>query len=193
LIWATRVAGTALPERVAGSDLIWSVSEAASHRDISVFLLGGNPVVAERAASALLKRYSGLEIVGTLCPPFGFEDDVKELNRIQREVKEAAPQIVFVGLGFPKQDLLIARLREILPCVTFMGVGISFGFVAGELRRAPSWTQGLGLEWLYRLQQEPRRLGRRYLVRGMPFALWLLASAAWHRVSAGGGSLWGQD
>lgn len=194
LVWASRLAGMALPERIAGSNMIWSISEAASHQNASIFLLGGDPGVADRAARVLLEHYAGLEVVGTLCPPLGFETDEQELDRIQRQVTKAAPHIVFVGLPFPKQELLIRRLRTLMPHASFIGVGKSFSFVAGEVSRAPRWTQRLGLEWLHRLLQEPRRLARRYLVQGVPFALWLLTSAVWHRVHArSSATRWGRE
>jgi N-acetylglucosaminyldiphosphoundecaprenol N-acetyl-beta-D-mannosaminyltransferase len=184
LVWASRLAGTPLPERVAGSDMIWLISRAAGQHHAFVFLLGGDPGVADRAAQVLRERCEGLEIVGTLCPPIGFERDEGELDRIQSELEGAAPQIVFVGLGFPKQDLLIERLRGALPEASFIGVGISFSFVAGEVTRAPRWMHALGLEWLHRLRREPRRLVRRYLIDGLPYALVLLASAMRHRFIA---------
>jgi N-acetylglucosaminyldiphosphoundecaprenol N-acetyl-beta-D-mannosaminyltransferase len=194
LIWASQIAGTPLPERVPGSNMVWSISEAASRRGTSLFLLGGNPGAAERAAEVLLERYPGLEVAGTLCPPMGFERDAEEIDRIRCKVGEAAPDIVFVGLGFPKQDLLICKLRSVLPGASFMGVGISLSFVAGEIPRAPAWTHMLGVEWLYRLLQEPRRLVRRYLLQGIPFALQLLTSAAWHRVFPGSAeAAWGWE
>ncbi len=192
LIWASRLAGAALPERVAGSDIIWSISQAASRSDATVFLLGGDPGVADRAAQVLRARYAGLRVVGTLCPPVGFEADERTLERIGREVLAAAPQIVFVGLGFPKQDLLIKRLRSVLPGTSFIGVGISLSFVAGEVSRAPRWTRSLCLEWAYRLLQEPRRLARRYVRDGVPFAIRLLGSAVWQR-GARDRAHWGWD
>lgn len=182
LIWASRLAGTALPERVAGSSIIWSICEQAQLRDQSIFLLGGDQGVAQRAAEVLCERYPGIELAGTCCPPFGFEDDDAELERIQLEVVTAAPRIVFVALGFPKQDLLIRRLRCSLPEAAFVGVGISLSFVAGEIGRAPNWMRRAGLEWLYRLAQEPRRLAHRYLVVGLPFVCRLLAGAVLHRL-----------
>ena len=184
LIWASRLAGTPLPRRVAGSNMIWSISRSASHRGASVFLLGGNPGAAEQAAQVLSHYFPGLKIAGTLCPPMGFEKEERELDRIQRQVREAAPMIVFVGLPFPKQELLIRRLRQLLPHTSFIGVGISFSFVAGEVSRAPEWTHALGLEWFYRLLQEPRRLVRRYVINGLPFAFVLFASAIRHRLCA---------
>lgn len=191
LLWASRLAGAPLPERVAGSDLIWSLCEQAASERVSVFLLGGNPGVAERAAAILSGRYAGLEIAGTLCPPFGFEDDEAELRKIERTVAEKRPGLVLVGLGFPKQDMLIRHLRRSLPGASFVGLGASFSFVCGETPRAPRWTQRLGLEWAHRLCMEPRRLARRYLVQGLPFALRLLASAARHRLRRSSRSGWG--
>jgi len=185
LIWASRLAGTPLPERVAGSNMIWSLSESASQRDIPIFLLGGDRGVAERAAEVLRGRYPGLTVAGTLCPPRGFDSDQSELERIRTAVVLASPQIVFVGLGFPKQDLLIEHLRPFLPGAAFVGVGISLSFVAGEVTRAPGWTHNLGLEWLFRLLQEPRRLVRRYVGHGVPFLVRLLLSAASYRVKSG--------
>jgi N-acetylglucosaminyldiphosphoundecaprenol N-acetyl-beta-D-mannosaminyltransferase len=192
LVWASRLAGAPLPERVSGSSMVWSICEAASRRGQSVFLLGGDSGVAERAAEIFRDRYPGLEIAGTTCPPVGFENDEQELDRIQRQVTEAAPRIVFVALGFPKQDLLIRILRSSLPHASFLGVGISLSYATGDVSRAPSWICGLGLEWAYRLSQEPtRRLARRYLVDGLPFGLRLMMSAARHRVRRGGrGAEW---
>ncbi len=182
LIWASRLAGEPLPERVSGSSMVWTICRAAGARGQSVFLLGGDPGVAERAAAILVGRCPGLEIAGTACPPKGFESDERELDRIRAQLTDAAPQIVFVALGFPKQDLLIRSLRSALPRASFLGVGISLSYVTGDVSRAPDWLCRLGLEWAFRLSQEPtRRLVRRYLVDGLPFALRLMASAARHR------------
>lgn len=193
LIWASRLAGEPLPERVSGSSMVWSICEAASARRLSVFLLGGNPGVAEQAAHIFRDRYPDLEIAGTMCPPVGFENDEQELDRIRRQLTEAAPRIVFVALGFPKQDLLIRILRSSLPHASFLGVGISLSYATGDVSRAPNWICRLGLEWAYRLAQEPTRiLARRYIVNGMPFALRLMASAARERIRRGGpGASWG--
>jgi N-acetylglucosaminyldiphosphoundecaprenol N-acetyl-beta-D-mannosaminyltransferase len=186
LIWASRLAGEPLPERVSGSSMVWSICEDASKRHQSVFLLGGDPGVAERAAKVFQDRYPGLDIADTYCPPVGFESDELELERIRRQVVEASPRIVFVALGFPKQDLLIRALRPSLPGASFLGVGISLSYATGDLSRPPAWICNLGLEWAYRLRQEPtRRLVRRYIVDGLPFALLLTGSAARHGARRG--------
>ena len=96
--------------------------------------------------------------------------------------QRARPDIVFVGLGFPKQEHLILRLRPRFPSIWFVSCGISLSYVSGDVTRAPSWAQHAGLEWLFRLAQEPRRLARRYLVDGLPFCARLLASSAWKRL-----------
>jgi N-acetylglucosaminyldiphosphoundecaprenol N-acetyl-beta-D-mannosaminyltransferase len=187
LIWASRLAGEPLPERISGSSMIWSICEAASICGQSVFLLGGDPGIARRAAHVFQDCYPGLEIAGTACPPVGFDNDEQELGRIKRQLAEAEPHIVLVALGFPKQDLLIRSLRSSLPRASFLGVGISLSYVTGDLARAPGWICRLGLEWAHRLFQEPtRRLARRYLLDGLPFALRLMISAVWHRARGGG-------
>lgn len=184
LIWVSQLVGAPLPERVTGSNMIWSICEAAQARSQSVFLLGGDPGVAKRAAEVLRSRYSELRIAGTLCPRRGFEKDLVEVESIEREIVAAAPNVVFVALGFPKQDLLIERMRVALPQAAFIGVGISLSYVTGDVKRAPKWAHTLGLEWLYRLLREPKRLVRRYLVEGVPFALRMLVSAISHRVKS---------
>jgi len=182
LIWASRLAGEPLPERVSGSSMVWSIGESACERGLSLFLLGGDPGVADRAARVFRLANPGLKIAGTACPRVGFEDDESEMNRIERHLAEASPDIVFVALGFPKQDALISVLRKSLPTASFLGVGISLSYATGDISRPPVWVCNVGLEWAYRLAQEPtRRLVRRYLVDGVPFALRLLASAARHR------------
>jgi N-acetylglucosaminyldiphosphoundecaprenol N-acetyl-beta-D-mannosaminyltransferase len=177
LLWAAALQGSPLPERVAGSTLIFSLTAAAAEAGASIFLLGGNPGTAEAAADKLIQRNHGVRIAGTLCPPFGFEKDPEWIRRIEYALREAAPDIVYVGLGFPKQERLILELRSRIPSAWFVPCGISFSFVAGEIHRAPALLQRLGLEWLHRMVQEPKRLCRRYLVHGIPFLLSLLWSA----------------
>jgi len=181
LVWASRLAGVALPERVPGSNLIWSLSAALAARTGSVYLLGGPPGVAARAGEVLARRYPGLVVAGTASPSYGFADDPAELAAVSAAVVAARPDLVYVGLGFPKQERLIARLVPELPRCWFVGCGAAIGFVAGTQRRAPAWMQRTGLEWLHRLAAEPSRLVRRYLVHDLPFAARLLTAAAAHR------------
>ena len=177
LVWAGGLQGSPLPERVAGSTLVRTLSAAAATADASVFLLGGNPGTAEAAGEVLAESCPGIRVAGTLCPPLGFEGDPAWMDRIACALRGAEPDIVFVGLGCPKQERLIVALRDQLPRAWFIPCGISFSFLAGEVQRAPVMLQRLGLEWLHRLVQEPRRLVRRYLVEGIPFVFELLWSA----------------
>ena len=181
LVWASRIAGTPLPQRIAGSDLIKSLTAAAADAGRSVFMLGGLPGAAEGAAEVLKARSPNLKVVGTLCPPMGFEEKPEEMDRMVRMLTDAKPDIVWVALGSPKQEYLINRLRDVLPGAWWLGVGISFSFLTGEVKRAPLWMQKLGLEWIHRLTQEPKRLAKRYLVDGLPFCATLIAGAAVQR------------
>lgn len=182
LVWASHVAGTPLPERVTGASLIWSLSARAALDGRSVYLLGAAPGVAEIAAQRLLARLPSLSVAGCYSPPMGFETSASELEALADRLREAAPDLVFVALGFPKQERLIGRMREALPSAWFIGCGASVDFVAGRVRRAPHTVQTLGLEWVFRLVQEPRRLARRYLVDDAPHAVALLVRAAGLRI-----------
>jgi N-acetylglucosaminyldiphosphoundecaprenol N-acetyl-beta-D-mannosaminyltransferase len=178
LVWALALQRTPVPERVAGSDLISTLAQGAAARQRSIFLLGGNPGTASKAAEVLQARYPGLVVAGTECPPIGFDKDALAMARLSRRIHAARPDIVFVALGSPKQELVIRHLRHDRPEAWWLGVGISFSFLCGEVRRAPRWMQRCGLEWLHRVAQEPARLFRRYFVDGLPFAARLLLGAA---------------
>lgn len=185
LIWASRLQGPPLlPERVAGSTMMVDLCRRAAERALPVFLLGGDPGVADRAARVLAERFPGFRCAGTLCPPFGFESDPAEVARIESAVRDSRARIVLVALGSPKQERLADRLRPVAPDACWIGVGISLSFVTGDVRRAPVWIQRIGLEWLHRLCQEPRRLFRRYIIHGIPWAARLMAHAAVHRLTS---------
>jgi N-acetylglucosaminyldiphosphoundecaprenol N-acetyl-beta-D-mannosaminyltransferase len=190
LVWAARLRGTPLPERVAGGSLIFSLSRAAAGAGLSIYLLGGAADVPERAAAELGRRYPGLVVAGTDAPPLGFDTDPAAAGAVRQRVVAAAPDIVFVGLGCPKQERLIAQLAPALPRAWFLGVGAAIPYAARTLPRAPRWMRQAGLSWLFRLAHEPRRLFRRYIVHDLPFAARLLAAAAaqrWRRPAAGQG------
>jgi N-acetylglucosaminyldiphosphoundecaprenol N-acetyl-beta-D-mannosaminyltransferase len=177
LIWASRLQGTPLPERVPGSNLISSLSGAAAAHGRSIFLLGGDPGTAEGAARVLKEKFPNCMIAGVYFPPFGFQNSPKEMAAIIQLLSDSKPDIVYVALGSPKQEKLIATLRLTLPHAWWLGVGNSFSFLAGHVKRAPKWMQRIGMEWSHRLLQEPRRLFKRYLVIGLPFAFALLSRA----------------
>ncbi|WP_285775146.1 WecB/TagA/CpsF family glycosyltransferase [Microtetraspora sp. NBRC 13810] len=187
LVWASKLSGTPVPGRVTGADLIWSLSAAAARHGHPVYLVGGPPGVPERAARVLADRFPGLRVLGAVAPPYGFEGCAGEVARIRAELVAAGPRVVFVGLGFPRQDRLITMLRAELPDAWFLGCGAALGFAAGAVRRAPRWMRRAGLEWLFRLCCEPVRLARRYLVDDLPFAGLLLARCLLRRVVRGRG------
>jgi N-acetylglucosaminyldiphosphoundecaprenol N-acetyl-beta-D-mannosaminyltransferase len=183
LIWASRLGGNPLPERVAGSSLIWSLSYGLGRDRRSIFVIGGAPADgdetdgATRAADRLAEHCPGLRIAGALCPPYGFQRSRAAIADLCTKVSDAQPDLVFVGLGFPKQEQVIDRLRPALPDAWFVGCGAAVNFVAGDVERAPRWMQRTGLEWAHRLGTEPRRLAGRYLRHDAPYALRLLAQA----------------
>jgi N-acetylglucosaminyldiphosphoundecaprenol N-acetyl-beta-D-mannosaminyltransferase len=184
LVWASRIQGSPLPCRVPGSDLVWSLSEAAAKHGRSLFLLGGAPGTATEAAEALAARYPSLEVVGTHCPPLGFESSSEQIAEMREAVARAQPDLLYLGLPLDKQLVAMATLRPVIPTAWMAGLGVSLSFVTGDVRRAPPWVQQVGLEWLFRLSQEPQRLARRYLREGLPFFCSLLARALVARVRA---------
>lgn len=180
LLWAARLQGTPLPERVAGADLVWLLAERAAGEGRSLYLLGGNQGVAEGAARRLVQRWPCLRITGTASPRVSSDPTEAELASVLEDLKRAEPDLVYVALGAPKEERLIAALRSELPRVWWIGVGVGLSFATGEVKRAPRWMQRAGVEWLHRLLQEPRRLVRRYLAHDLSFALRLLV-ASWRR------------
>jgi len=177
VVWATRLAGSPVPARVTGADLLWSLSGAAAAEGRTVYLLGGEPGVPERAGMALQAAYPELKVVGSCSPPRGFEHDPDEMARCLEDLLAKAPDIVFVGLGFPKQENVISTFTPQLPGTWWLGCGAALPFAAGDLKRAPTWMRPLGLEWFFRLAHEPRRLFRRYVLEDAPFVFHLLSWA----------------
>lgn len=169
VVWASRLLGRSLPGRVAGSDLAPALLREAARwstprkRPLRLFLLGAAPGVAERAKASIHATYCGVEVVGTLSPPMGFENDEQENDRILATVAEVSPDVVFIGLGAPKQELWASRFAERLDAKAALCIGATIDFLAGEKRRAPKWMRRIGMEWLHRLASEPKRLAMRYL------------------------------
>lgn len=169
LVWAARLQGDDVPERVAGSSLALLLAERAASTGHSIYLLGGQGESAARAALVLQSRYPGLIVAGTSSPMVHSPPTDDEINALVATLQPLQPRILMVGLGSPKQEHLIERLRAHFPSTFMIGVGVSFSFIAGELQRAPAWMQKLGLEWMHRMAQEPGRLAKRYLIDDLPF------------------------
>lgn len=184
LVWAARLAGTPLPGRVTGSSLVEKLSARAAERGRSVFVLGGGADnTADLAVDALMSRYPALRVVGTVVPPFGFEAAEESYGALVEKVTTSNADLVFVGLGFPKQDRLAADLQERMPQTWFLGCGGGLAMAGGLQRRSPAWAQRLGVEWVVRLLQEPRRLARRYLIDDIPAGLQLIGLSLRARLS----------
>ncbi len=164
LIWISKWYNTPIKEKISGSDLFPLLCEMSAQKGFRMFFLGAAEGVAAKAADNLKARFPGLEIVGTYSPPFGFEKDEAEIERIVKLVREAKPHILIVGLGCPKQELFIYHYRKALGVPVSLGLGASLDFEAGNVKRAPSWMADHGLEWLYRITQDPKRMAKRYLV-----------------------------
>ncbi len=182
LVWAARLQGVRLPERIAGSSLMLPIAERAARDGRSIYLLGGEPSANAKAAAILRERWPALSLCGASSPMVGNPPSAAEAAALRAEVGGARPDIVLVGMGSPKQEHIIRALREDLPNAWMIGVGMTFSFVAGTLSRAPAWMQRAGLEWCWRLGQEPRRLARRYLLEDIPFSFELFTRAAWNRL-----------
>ncbi len=173
LLWAAKWIGTPLREKVSGSDLFPEVCALAAEKGYRVFFMGGRPGAADGAAKVMKTRFPRLEIAGTYCPPMGFEKNATENDKIVKTVRDSRADILFVGLGAPKQEKWIHRHKDALGVPVSLGIGVTFEFVAGMVKRAPGWMQKAGLEWFWRLLMEPARLWKRYLVDDMRF-FWLL-------------------
>jgi N-acetylglucosaminyldiphosphoundecaprenol N-acetyl-beta-D-mannosaminyltransferase len=169
LVWLARAKGQPVPEKISGSDLARPLVRRAAEKGLSIFFLGAREGVGRRAADVLLAENPGLKVAGVLSPPLGFEKDEGENAAVVRAIREAAPDLVFVALGAPKQELWMHRHRDVLAPAVLLGVGGTLDFIAGEVKRAPRWMSDAGLEWVYRLAQEPRRMAARYLVRDRAF------------------------
>ena len=176
IVWASLFLGKPVPERVTGIDLMLATLDLAARRGFRVFTLGAREDVVRDAVTILKRTYPGLNIVGAVDGYFTPEQEAAVVAR----VASASPDILYVALSTPKKEKFLAAHQEELRIPFCMGVGGSLDVIAGRVRRAPRVLQCLGLEWLFRLAQEPRRLWRRYL-RANTLFLWLFLRELWSR------------
>jgi N-acetylglucosaminyldiphosphoundecaprenol N-acetyl-beta-D-mannosaminyltransferase len=161
LVWCARLLGKSRTRRVYGPDLMQALSIVSEQGGYRQFYYGGAEGVAETLSGVLVERYPKLRVVGTLCPPFrDLTED--EDHAVVARINAAKPDIVWVGLSTPKQELWMAGHRDRITAPVMIGVGAAFDFLAGTKRQAPLWAQRSGFEWAFRLCSEPRRLWRRY-------------------------------
>lgn len=178
IVWASRWLSVPLPERVAGIDLVQALLAVAEREQFSVYFLGARPLVVNAAADRMRQRWPQLRMSGVADGYFGPE----EAPRRVRAVADSQTNILVVGMGVPRQEYFLEEHWNELGVEVAIGVGGSFDVLAGTRRRAPRMLQRLGLEWLFRLIQEPRRLWKRYLMTNAQF-VYLLLKALWRGFS----------
>ena len=166
LIWISRWKKNPIVEKVSGSDLFPKVCELAAQKGHSLYILGAGEGVAEEAAKKMQEQYSGLKIAGVYSPAFGFENQPETVREIMAHIQAAKPDVLAVSLGSPKAEKFIYRYLNEMQVPVSMSIGAAVDFAAGNVKRAPQWMSRCGLEWLYRVMREPKRLAKRYIVDG---------------------------
>ncbi len=169
VVWGARLLGARIPERVPGGEFMERACAACAEHGFSVYFLGGLPGAAEGTARVLKARYPRLLVAGTDCPPVGFEQDEALNEAVRERIRTRRPDFLCVALGAPRQEIWMLDECGSLPIGAVLSVGAALDTQAGLRKRAPAWTHGLGVEWLYRLAMEPRRLWRRYLLGNAGF------------------------
>jgi len=168
IVWASRLLGKPLPERVAGIDLMQELIKLAYNRKYKIFFFGAREEVVKKVVEKYSKEYSPEIIAGYRNGYYSEEEE----PLIAKQIAESGANILFVGISSPKKEKFLYKYKHILKNVNFiMGVGGSFDVIAGKIKRAPKWMQKCGLEWVYRLLQEPRRMWRRYLIGNTKFVI----------------------
>lgn len=164
LMWIAKAYGKPFKQKIPGSDLVPILCEEAAKKGYKVFFLGAAEGVAAKAAEILKKRYPGLLVAGTYSPPIGFEKDKDELEKINNMLFESEADMLFVGMGVPKQDIFIYENMNKYKIPMSFSIGGTIDFIAGTQKRAPKWVSRIGFEWFYRLLKDPKRMFKRYIV-----------------------------
>lgn len=164
LVWISKWHKHPVKAKISGSDLVPELCKVAAEKGYTIFLLGGREGVADTAKQKLEEAFLGIRIVGTYSPPFLFESDAVELERINRIISNVCPDILIVCFGCPKQEKWVYENYKKYNGTVSICAGATLDFLAGNVKRAPAWMSEHGLEWLYRFLQEPRRMFRRYFV-----------------------------
>lgn len=164
LVWISKWYKRPVKAKVSGSDLIPKLCNVAAKKKYTIFIIGGKEGIAEKAKLNLEKSNPGIQVVGTYSPPFGFEKDEEELKQINKMITEVHPNILIACFGCPKQEKWIYNNYHKYDATVSICAGATVDFLAGNIKRAPRWMSDIGLEWLYRLIQDPKRLVRRYFI-----------------------------
>ncbi|MGQ0644811.1 MAG: WecB/TagA/CpsF family glycosyltransferase [Elusimicrobiota bacterium] len=186
LFWFSKALGSPLPGRVAGPDFCEALCRLAADESFSVYFLGSTSETLQRMVGNLRQKFPSLQVAGVYSPPMRQEFTSEDTDEMIRRINIAAPDVLWVGITAPKQEKWVFDNLSRLNCVLAIGVGAAFDFLAGTKRRAPVWLQAVGLEWFFRLCQEPGRLWRRYLINNTLFVALCLREIV--RVRLGGDS-----
>ena len=164
LIWISKIHKKPVKAKISGSDLVPLLCEKSAKRGYSLFIIGGKEGIAEKAKLKLEEKYPNINVVGTYAPPFGFEKDEKELEKINRLISENKPDLLIACFGCPKQEKWIYENYQKYDAKVSICAGATVDFLAGNVNRAPKWMSEHGLEWFYRFLQEPKRMFKRYFI-----------------------------
>ncbi len=164
LMWIGKYHGRPVKQKVSGSDLVPRLCEMCARKGYSLFILGGKEGVADRAKARLEQDYPGIRVAGTYAPPLHFEKSEAELEKTNAVISAAAPDLLIVCLGCPKQEKFIYENRDRYAAGVSVCAGATVDFLAGNVKRAPKWMSDCGLEWFYRFTREPKRLFKRYFI-----------------------------
>jgi N-acetylglucosaminyldiphosphoundecaprenol N-acetyl-beta-D-mannosaminyltransferase len=174
LVWVSKFMGKPLKERVTGPDFFEKFNEIADRYSYSYYFLGSTEEVVEKMIKNIGDRYPGIMAAGYCCPPFGDMKDENQNIDICNKINAAKPDVVWVSFGCPKQERWIVENKDKINAAVIMGIGAAFDFVSGRVKRAPIVFQKAGLEWLYRVYKEPRRLWKRYFIYGPLFIKYVI-------------------
>lgn len=164
MVWISKLHGRPLKAKISGSDLVPLLCEVAAQKKYTIFIIGGKEGVAEQAKRKLEAKLPGIQIVGTYAPPFGFEKDEKELDKINQMISDVHPDLLIACLGCPKQEKWIYENIAKYDAKVSVCAGATVDFLAGNVKRAPKWMSEHGFEWFYRFLQEPKRMFKRYFI-----------------------------
>lgn len=164
LIWIAKWHKHPVKAKISGSDLVPLLCEKSAEKGYSIFIIGGKDGTAEKAKKNLERDYPGIKVVGTYAPPFGFESDVEELDKINKMISIAHPDLLIACFGCPKQEKWIYDNYKKYDAKVSICAGATVDFLAGNMNRAPKWMSEHGLEWFYRFTQEPKRMFKRYFI-----------------------------
>ena len=162
--WMCWLLGRKVKARITGPDLMEYICKKGASQELKVFLLGAGPGVAKKCGDILEAKYPGIHAVGSYSPPFGFQNDDAEIQKINTMLRNSGADLLFVGMGSPKQDIFIYENMRKYDIPVSFSMGAALDFIAGNVKRAPRWMVRCGLEWVHRISQNPKRLWKRYLV-----------------------------